>query len=179
MKKNNGFTLIELMVVIAIIGILSTIVIAILSTTKSQANDSKVKAQLKSMVAQAQLFAGTTGTAYIVPAGASPSSAVITGAAAGGTLASGTLFNDTTLASSGLYNLMNKLPFGTNLYYGWDGNQALSGGKWFVAASITTGAVCVDYAGNLSTWKGIAPSTTANFITAFSNATVAGGYRCL
>ena len=45
----NGFTVVELLVVVAIIGILSTIIIVSLSAAKYRANDTKRKADLKSM----------------------------------------------------------------------------------------------------------------------------------
>lgn len=178
MKKNKGFTLIELLVVIAIIAVLSAIVLAVMSNARNQANDTKIKSQLKSMLSQASLYVGTVGTAYIVPAGTSPTSSAITGAAAGGATASGTLFNDMTATNYGLYNLLSKLPANTNLYYGWDGKATITGARWFVVAGISTGAVCIDYTSVLKSWTGTTPAITANFITAFPNATVAGSYSC-
>ena len=52
--KNQGFTLIELMVVIAIIGVLSSVVLASLGSTKQKAKDSTVKqivGQMRSILA--------------------------------------------------------------------------------------------------------------------------------
>lgn len=64
MRLNKGFTLIELLVVIAIIGILSGIVLTSLNTARTKATDTKVKAQLASMRAQAEMFYDTAGGNY-------------------------------------------------------------------------------------------------------------------
>ncbi len=176
-STQRGFTLIELLVVIAIIGVLSAIVITVLNTGKTKSTDAKILSQVGQMNSEAYLFAGTMGTAYIVP---TPYlvSAGITGAAAGGTAASGTLFNDTTLSNNSLYVLANKLP-NTYIYYGWDGVNPSTTGKWFFAAATSTGAFCTDYKSEKKIFTGTPPTNTvASFTAAFPNATVAGGYVC-
>lgn len=169
-KISGGFTLIELLVVIAIIGILSAIVFVVLSDSKNKANDAKIMSQLKNMVNQAQLFTGTIGAAYIVsPTGNVPTAPSVP---------DGTLFTDNT---TGLFDLLSKLPAGTPIYYGWDGYSPATGGLWFVAAGTSTGEVCVDYSGLLRKSTAFPnPTTRANFIVAFPNAKPAGSppYSC-
>lgn len=56
LQFNRAFTLIELLVVITIIGILSTIILSSLSTSRARAYDSKVKQQLSSFRAAAEMY---------------------------------------------------------------------------------------------------------------------------
>lgn len=60
--KKQGFTLIELLVVIAIIGILSSIVLSSLRSARIKASDSAVKAAMKQLSAQTEIFWSDNGT---------------------------------------------------------------------------------------------------------------------
>ncbi len=61
MKKGNrrGFTLVELLVTIAIIGILSTVAMSSLGTAREKAFDAKVKAQLSNIRSAAETYYST------------------------------------------------------------------------------------------------------------------------
>ena len=56
MNRTKGFTLIEILVVIAIIGILSSIVLASLNTARAKGADAAIKADLAGIRPQAEIF---------------------------------------------------------------------------------------------------------------------------
>ena len=62
MNSPRAFTLIELLIVVAIIGILSAVVLASLSGAKSQGNDTALKADLATIETQATLYYGIGNT---------------------------------------------------------------------------------------------------------------------
>jgi prepilin-type N-terminal cleavage/methylation domain-containing protein len=67
-KANKGFTLIELIVVIAIIGILSSVVLASISTARERARDGARKAMIKQVMNALELYAVDYGNYPVVTA---------------------------------------------------------------------------------------------------------------
>lgn len=59
MKK--GFTLIELMVIVAIVGLMSILILAFLGTARSKGNDAAIKVNLNTIKNQAELYYATKG----------------------------------------------------------------------------------------------------------------------
>lgn len=62
LSSSKGFTLIELMVVIAIIGILSGIVMTSLGTAKNKSKNAAIQSGLGSLRAQAEIYFSDNGT---------------------------------------------------------------------------------------------------------------------
>lgn len=83
-RKTDGFTLVELMIVVAIIGIISAIAIPLYNNTQRQARIATVRADLRTLAGQVELFAVHCGdvpqnsrtwtAAVAVPSGPTPCS---------------------------------------------------------------------------------------------------------
>jgi general secretion pathway protein G len=66
-KKRKGFTLIELLVVISIISLMSSVVLASLTSAKSKANIAKVQSDMNEIKNAAQLFYEDHGQYPVAP----------------------------------------------------------------------------------------------------------------
>jgi len=77
MKK--GFTLLELMVVIAIIGILTSIILVSISAAKNKGFDAQVESELSGVKSAASIYYGNNGNSYIGHAGAGSNQCPSTG----------------------------------------------------------------------------------------------------
>ena len=65
MHTNKGFTLVELLVVMAIIGILSAVVLASLNTSRTKASDATVKQNLTGPREQGELYYYANSNSYV------------------------------------------------------------------------------------------------------------------
>jgi prepilin-type N-terminal cleavage/methylation domain-containing protein len=102
-SAKHGFSLVELLIVITIIGILSTIILSSVSNSRSRAYDSKVKQQLSSFRTAAEIY-------FINNNGYGPEVSICTAG----------IFNDvnSTNGSPGLYIAAGNLPSFTQLVCG-------------------------------------------------------------
>jgi prepilin-type N-terminal cleavage/methylation domain-containing protein len=66
MNKNKGFTLIEMLVVIAMIGLLSAVVLVALGPSRNKAKDARIMSDVKQIVAIGQTFYDPTNSTYDV-----------------------------------------------------------------------------------------------------------------
>jgi prepilin-type N-terminal cleavage/methylation domain-containing protein len=91
-RSHKGFTLIELLVVVSIIGMLSSVVLASLSTARTKANDSKIRSMLVNIRTAAEFYYSTNNSYGPIIDGTQAA-----GTTVGGGCASG-MFGDTLLA---------------------------------------------------------------------------------
>ena len=104
-NSSKGFSLIELLIVITIVGLLSTIVLGSISNSRARAYDSKIKQQLASFRTAAEIYFGNQVPNSYTPATNSCTSGI---------------FNDVSSANGtpGLYIAAGNLPDFTQLFCG-------------------------------------------------------------
>ena len=161
--NHKGFTILELLIVVAIIGILTGIVLASLNNSRSKGGDSAVKADLANTRSQASLYFISNNN-YGTMVAAVGATSCTSGAA-------NTIFVLDTLmanqisaaksAGSGIVSCLNTLT---------------GGGAWAVTANLKTDATlfwCVDSAG-VSKLSGVAsPASTQTYADS-----VVAGAKC-
>ncbi len=168
LSRDTGFTLIEILVVIAIIGILASIVMTSLGSARVRANHAKVQAQLSSTRQQAEVFFGENqnyGTANTVDTDAHATvdeNIYRCGNAGGGSI--GQLFTDptTTGLPDNLYGLLVSIPLGykTFCYTSPSGGGMGNAEDWAITAEAPTEesiSWCVDSTGQAKEYSTSTP----------------------
>ena len=130
--KNRGFSLVELLIVISIIGLLSSIVLPAVNSGRTKANNAKVKAQLSSIRDAAEVYYSTNGNyGATVVTDACPSGGPIVG-----------MFADTTSNLAALSNSVNYPTLENTLICN------SSGTEYAVSDQLSSGFWCVDSNGS-------------------------------
>lgn len=148
MKLIRGFTLLELLVVIAVIAILATVVIMSYPSARGKGNDAGVKADLATIQVQAVQYFGIGNTYGVLNTGSIASCST-----------SGTVFNDTATTIDGpvqsaVASAQKSANGGSSQVY-----CRSNASSFVVAAKLSSGAYwCVDSKGNMLE-KNTAPDT--------------------
>ncbi len=111
MKNNKGFTLIEMMVVIAIIGLLSSVVLVALGPSRNKAKDTRIISDINQTRAMLETRFNPATSAYTYAA--SDYSALGTDATANG----GTLVVNPSVGSGSAYAVYSALASDATKYY--------------------------------------------------------------
>lgn len=62
MNKNKGFSLLELLVIVAIIGLIATVVFSALGSARTKSNDAAIKSALTQVANQADIYFASVGS---------------------------------------------------------------------------------------------------------------------
>lgn len=139
MDMRRGFTLVELLIVLAVIGVLASIVVSTLSSAKKKASDSSLKSGLSTIRSQGEYY-NTVNGSYVGSA-----TAFAAAQTSDACLTAGSLFNTT----DGMGNNLQKL---SDTYdpLGWSLTCAIGDtpDSWAVSSPLKMGDTwCVDYTG--------------------------------
>lgn len=160
----RGFTLIEVLIVVAIVGILSSVVLSALGGGRTKSVDGKVRSQLIQIKNATEIYYNNRTPISYGPAAtmsAAASTCTVNGASA--------MWTDTTSGLNGLVGMTSTWPAGTTL---WCNTSASA---FAVAAQSPTGAYfCIDSATFSVKFKNNAGTVYNGFIPAASNPTLSG-----
>jgi len=159
MTSNRGFTLIELLVVISIIGLLSSVVLASLSTTRARGKAGAVRTALISIRNQIELEANPPGTYgmntnYVI--------------GTGDNVACGFGNFNTTKVAQIKTNMASNLTSPTNFVCSVNTSHASNPAtRWAIGAILPSGAGmhCVDNSGDSKTYSSVTAVSGGNGIT--------------
>lgn len=127
-NKNFGFTLIELLVVVSIIGLLSSVILASLSSAKDKANYAKAKAEMNSLK--------TAMISYKLDKGELPPLGDNCSGCSNPPDSTWTQVIDALINGKYLSSRIDKDPWGN--YYGYDDNDCNSGASAVAVSPLFT-----------------------------------------
>ena len=156
LKYSNGFTLLELLVVVAIIGLLTSIVLVSLSNSKNKGADAAVKSNLNTIRNESELFYSNNGNSFL------PSGGSVFNIAVCPTIYNASGSNMFVRDQTILNAILEASKRGSNVAYCY--NSSIN---WAVAVGLRSSATaswCVDSGGN-SRQVSSAPASAINNVT--------------
>lgn len=136
LRKNNGFTLIELIVVVSIIALLSSIILTNLATSRAQAENAKIKVQAKSI--SNAIYLARDPITGVWPGYTGPSNTYVCLKKGSSTCFGGNLSNSNDTVYNKITTYMPSLPLVSNSLFpsGTLGNDSYIYMPYFNATSI-------------------------------------------